>query len=135
MKTEFHFRSTRFNCTEYRDYYINKGCFGDDVALWLINRLREQNVETAAKPAQEDFGWYFTFFVRGTEHCVVISFQPIDPAAGVQWRCWVERQTGFLGSLFGGRNRDILTEAISVIDDVLRASPDIHHLVWDERGV
>jgi hypothetical protein len=135
MKTEFLFESTRFNCTEPKDYFINEGCFGDDVALWLIERLQKQGVETAAKPDQEDFGWYFTFFVSGTEHCVVITFQPVDPAAGIQSRCWVERHTGFLGYIFGGRNRGILGEAISEIDTALESSPDIQRLVWQERGM
>ena len=29
MKTEVAFRTTAFNCTEPKDYFINDGCFGD----------------------------------------------------------------------------------------------------------
>lgn len=61
-KTEVYFLSSAFNCTQPKDYFINDCCFGDDVARWLIQQLRTQGVQTA-EPGQEDFGWYFTFYV------------------------------------------------------------------------
>jgi|RhiMethySRZTD1v2_1073278.scaffolds.fasta_scaffold02360_10 hypothetical protein len=134
LKTEVHFRSAAFNCSESKDYFINDSCFGDDVAWWLIQQLRAQGIQTADEPNQEDFGWYFTFYVGDTEHCFVIGFQPNDPTTGDQWLGWLERQTGFLGSLFGGRKRGILPEAVQVIDAALRASPDIQYVTWHEPG-
>jgi hypothetical protein len=135
MKTEAHFRSTAFNCTETKDYFINPYCFGDDVARWLIQQLRAQGLQTADEPDQEDFGWYLTFHVGGTEHCFVIGFQSNDPAIGDRWIGWLERHTGFLGSLFGGRRRGILPEAIHAIDTALRTSPDIQDVTWHEPGM
>ena len=134
MKTEVHFRSTAFNCTEPKDYFINDCCFGDDVARWLIQQLRAQGIQTADAPDQEDFGWYVTLHAGGTEHCFVIGFQPNDAATGDQWLGWLERQTGFLGSLFGGRKRGILPEAILAIDTALKSSPDIQRVTWHEPG-
>ncbi len=134
MKTEVHFRSTAFNCTEPKDYFINDRCFGDDVARRLIQQLRAQGIQTAGEPGQEDFGWYLTFHAGFSEHCFVIGFQPNDPATGDQWLGWLERQTGFLGSLFGGRKRGILPEAIHAIDTALKASPDIERVTWHEPG-
>ena len=132
MKTEVHFRSTAFNCTEPKDYFINDCSFGDDVARWLIPQLRAQGIQTANEPDQEDFGWYLTFHAGGTEHCFVIGFQPNDTATGDQWLGWLERQTGFLGSLFGGRKRGILPEAVQAIDTALKSSPDIQRVTWHE---
>jgi len=134
MKTEVHFRSTAFNCTEPKDYFINDCCFGDDVVRWLIQQLRAQGIQTDDEPDQEDFGWYLTFHVGGTEHCFIISFQPNDPATGDQWLGWLERQSGLLGSLFGGLKRGILPEAIQAIDTALKASPDIQRITWHEPG-
>src|SRR5215468_11314442 len=132
LKTEVHFRSTAFNCSEPKDYFINDCCFGDDIARWLIQQLRAQGVQTADEPGQEDFGWYLTFHVGGTEHCFVIGFQPNNPTTGDRWLGWLERQTGFLGSLFGGRKRGILPEAVQAIDTALRASPDVQCVTWRE---
>jgi len=134
LKTEVHFRSTAFNCSEPKDYFINDCCFGDDIAQWLIQQLRAQGVQTADEPGQEDFGWYLTFHVGGTEHCFVIGFQPNNPTTGDRWLGWLERQTGFLGSLFGGRKRGILPEAVQAIDTALRASPDVQCVTWREPG-
>src|SRR5215204_1450671 len=41
MNTVFQFRSTRFNCTVPKDFFINPNCYGDDVAEWLSQKLSE----------------------------------------------------------------------------------------------
>ena len=46
MKTQVHFRSRAFNCTQPRDYFINECCFGDDVCRWLIHEPRERGFHT-----------------------------------------------------------------------------------------
>ncbi len=132
MKTQFHFQSTAFNCTEQKDYFINPGCFGDDVALWLIQRLRKQGLRTTERE-QEDFGWYFTFWIGDVEHCIVIGFQPNDTSIGDQWIGLLERQKGFFGSLFGARHRDISPEAIQAVEKALRSSSEIQQLSWHEH--
>lgn len=134
MNTEFHFRSTLFNCTEPKEHFVNESCFGDDLAGWLIERLEELGYKAVKSPESEDYGWYFTFLVGGTEHCVVVGFQPNDASTGDQWIGWIERQTSFLSSIFGGRNRNISPEAIQAIDAVLRSSPEIKDLSWHEPG-
>ncbi len=80
MKTKFKFRSTEFNCTYPKEYFINPGCYGDDVACWLSKKLTDKGIEVTGHPDQEDFGWFFTFIVDGVEHCLVIAFQPNDPS-------------------------------------------------------
>src|SRR5688572_11033788 len=135
MQTHVTFRSTAFNCTEPKDYFINECCFGDDLARWLMRQLQSDGVKTADEPGQEDFGWYFTYEAGGIEHCFVIGFQPNDPHSGDQWLGSIERSTGLLGSIFGGRRRGISEEAIQVIDRALRSSTDIHDVTWHEEGV
>lgn len=130
MNTKFEFECMLFNCIEPKEYFINPGSFGDDVARWLGGELRLQGIESVSEPEQEDFGWFFTFMVGSTEHCVVIGFQPEDTTNGVRWLGWIERQAGFVGSLFGGRKRGILPEAIDAIDAALRSSPEIKKLQW-----
>ena len=132
MKTQFEFHSTKFNCSEPKEYFTNPGSYGDDFCRFLIARLNEQGVPTDAEPDQEDFGWFFNFRVGDIEHCLVTSFQPNDPAIGDCWLGWIERRAGFFASLIGGRQRDITPEAIQAIDLALRSSPDIHELSWHE---
>ena len=134
MKSDVAFRSTAFNCTQPREYFINDGCFGDDVCKFLIAQLRARGIRTGDEPGQEDFGWYFTFTVDVSEHCFVIGFQPNDPARGDRWLGSIERHVGFWRSIFGGRGRDISPEAVEVVDAALRGSPEIHDVVWREPG-
>jgi hypothetical protein len=128
---EFCFKSTAFNCTEPRDNLVNPGSFGDDVALWLIGEREARGVETLGDPGQEDYGWYVRFNIAGAEHCVIVGFQPNDPSTGDQWLLFIERQAGFLGSLFGSRKRGISAEAVSIIQDILATSPKIRDLRSD----
>ena len=133
MKTEFSFKSTAFNCTEPKDYFINPGCFGDDLAGWMIGELNARGMKTMEAPGQEDFGWYFTFWVEGIEHCVVLGFQPNDASTGDQWLGWIERQVGFFLSITGGRKRGILPAAVGEINDILMSSKHISDLTWDDH--
>jgi hypothetical protein len=59
MRTCVTFNSAVFNTTQTKDYFINPGCFGDDVCKWLTEEFRANGVETDKGPDQEDFGWYF----------------------------------------------------------------------------
>lgn len=44
VRTFVTFKSTAFNVTEPKQHFINKRCFGDDLANWMIGKL-------------QDFGW------------------------------------------------------------------------------
>jgi hypothetical protein len=77
LRTVVTFKSAAFDATEPKPYFINPGCFADDVAKWMIGELRNRGVKTNAKPGQEDFGWYFNFEVAGAaEHTFVFGYRP-----------------------------------------------------------
>src|SRR4030095_13214248 len=95
------FQSASFNTTEARDYFINPCCFGDDLARWLIGRLRSNGIETDSEPGQEDFGWYFNFKVSENVYCVVLGFRPDEENADGEWVAWLERTRGLVGAIFG----------------------------------
>lgn len=130
MKTIFQFRSNSFNATVPQDYFINPSCYGDDLAVWIMRKLQQDGIATSSTPEQEDFGWYFTYSIRNKEYCVVVGFQPNDVSTGDCWIGEIERHVGFVGSILGGRHRGIDEEAIAVIDDVLKAEPEIRDLEW-----
>jgi len=132
MKTIATFESTAFNTREQKDYFINPGTFGDDVAKWLIGRLRQAGLRTDAEPGQEDFGWYLGFHVPEGEHCVILVFRPEDAVPDGCWIAWLERSRGFLGWLFGGRQRGIAASAVGAVHQALQA-PEIRNLRWHEK--
>lgn len=84
LRTVVTFESDAFNNREQRDYFVNPGCYGDDAANWLIQRLRQAGIKTNGNPGQEDFGWYFDFDAPAGPHCVVIAYRPDEPNG-----CWI----------------------------------------------
>ena len=130
LRTEVHFQSSAFNTSESKDYFINPGCFGDDLCKWLMQELRAKGFRADGEPGQEDFGWYFTFHVGGKEHCLVVGYQPGDNDAGGIWRAWLERQRGFVLSILGARKSGILPEAANAIHGILSGSTQIQNVSW-----
>ena len=113
MRTVVTFRSTAFNTSESRPYFVNDGCFGDDLARWLITELQSHGVATDSEPDQEDFGWYFGFRPGGTEHQFIIGYRPGSGEESGTWIGWVERRAGLVGSLLGARRRGIRSDSFT----------------------
>jgi len=131
MPTEATFKSSAFNTAETRPYFINPECYGDDLAKWMMARLRAAGYQTADEPGQEDFGWYFDFVVPAGTHCVVLGYQHDDPEG--QWILTLERSRGLIGSVLGRRNKGIDEEAVQAITGVLAGASEIRDLQWQER--
>lgn len=133
IRTVVTFQSLAFNTTERRDYFINDGCYGDDVARWLIEQLRARGIRTDDEPGQEDFGWYFGLRAGDIDYQFVVGHRPADGSDPGVWIGWLERKAGLLGSLFGARKRGIRPDGARAIHSVLSASPQISHVRWHHR--
>ena len=132
LRTTVLFRSEAFNTSERKPYFINDGCFGDDVARWLIARLRANGVETDSEPGQEDFGWYFRYRVEQASYCFVLGYRPDEPIG--DWIGTIERDCGLLASMFGGRTRHIAPQSLSVIHEALQGAPELTTVAWHRRS-
>jgi len=133
MKTLITFESSAFNTTESKDYFINPGCFGDDVAKWLIDELKSKGVEVDKEPSQEDFGWYFNFNLPEGRYCFVIGFKPESDNVKSRgtWVGWLEHKCGFISSVFGGRKRGISQKAVEIINQIMMTSQNkIENIIW-----
>jgi hypothetical protein len=124
------YRSSAFNTSEPKPYFINPCCFGDDLARWMIARLRAAGIPTDAEPGQEDFGWYFCFEVPAGSHCCVLGYQEDEPEG--LWHLTLERNRGFIGSILGRRKSGIDATAVDAIRRVLSDAPEIRELEWQE---
>lgn len=126
------FRSREFNSTEQRPYFVNEGCFGDDVARWLMGRLRAIDIDVDPESGQEDFGWYFNFVIDATPHCFVVGSRPVD-GEEVEWVGWLERKRGFVGSILGLRSKGILSAAALAVHAALRSGPKVADIRWHAK--
>jgi hypothetical protein len=130
VRTTVLFESDHFETIEPRPDRVNEGCFGDDVAAWLIQAMTKRGVKTDSEPAAEDFGWYFRFTVRGVEYCFVIGHRPADRLGPGVWIATIERARGIVGSLLGLRNRGVQQEALELVHDILSRSRKIRRISW-----
>jgi hypothetical protein len=133
MRTVVTFRSIAFNTTERKPYFINDGCFGDDLASWLIGELQRRGVTTDERPGQEDFGWHVDFQSSAAGSTLVLGFRPENDQSGGTWVGWVERSRGFLASVFGGRNRNVDPRAAELVHSILSSSSQISDIRWHDR--
>lgn len=124
------FKSTAFNITEPRPYFINECRFGDDASKWLLSELQRSGLRTGEKPGQEDFGWYLNFEVGGASHCFVLGYRSDDVREGATWIGWLERNRGFFGSIFGRRKHGIQALAVNAIHRILATSTLIRDVRW-----
>lgn len=133
MRTVATFRGSGFNTAQPKPHFINPGAFGDDVARWLIVRLRDAGAPTDDQPNQEDFGWYFNFAVPEGLHTCVVALRPSDGGGAPEWVIWTERLRGLVGSLIGARSRGIAPSAVALLHYMLSTAPEVTHLRWHDR--
>ena len=87
-------------------------------------------MKTDDTPGQEDFGWYLNFYVSGMGHTFVIGYRPAYEDAEETWIAWLERRRGFIGSMFGARERGIDPFAAETLHKIFVGSPQIRNLRW-----
>ena len=133
-RTVVTFQASGFNTSEPRDYFVNPGCFGDDVAHALMKQLRSQGIQTDAEPGQEDFGWFFGYRLDATPYHFVLGYRPEHPPDRGCWIGWIERNAGLIGSLFGARQRGIEPEAVEAIRAAVSSIPTVTEVRWHRRS-
>lgn len=122
------FSSDAFNTSEQKDYFINPNCFGDDLAAWLMARLKEKGIQVEDDgPDQEDFGWYLNFELEGNSYSCVVLYQE----GAERWMCILEFNAGFFGSILGKRNKKVPQSPANAINSILLASEDIADIQWE----
>lgn len=119
LRTVVTFQSSAFNTTVIRPYFMTATSFGDDLAQHLAYALTARGYP-ASDPAQEDFGWYFRFQVRGKSHMFVLGRRPVEE----DWLGSIER----IPFLFFSRKID--PQAPAAIHGVLADESIFRNVRW-----
>ena len=131
--------TNKFNTTDPKEYFINPGCFGDDLCMWMIGQFQIVGIECDAEPQQEDFGWYFNFRIGKERYRIVIGFRPADGSDPAVWILWLERAVTFWSGIFGKNERITDVNVVRRIDEVLDRMDGVSNIQWHlkadfERG-
>jgi hypothetical protein len=73
---------------------------------------------------------YLNFEVTGIGHTLVIGHRPAGDTEQGTWIGWLERNRGFIPSLFGARKRGIHASSVEAIHKILSSSPQIRDVRW-----
>lgn len=136
QRTIVTFASKRFNETLPQSHFINRHCYGDDLARSMIGVLRATGTATDDLPTQEDFGWWFRFQGGTHPHCFIVGYRPPDDGNNDEglWIGSVERDRGLLGSIIGKRKTGIELVAVRSIHTVLVAL-ELRNIMWHRESV
>lgn len=117
MRNAVRFRSTKYNTTEVKEYFINDICFGEDLAHELADGLKTKGLKIY-EPWQEDWGWQF-----GTSDCLIsVGFD------GEEWRVDIGQNLGFFDKL-RGKTVDA-SQIVEGINAIIKSDPANSDVQW-----
>jgi hypothetical protein len=124
------FRTDRFNLSKIDETFINPCCFGEDLARWLREALREKKFEVS-EPYQEDWGWELPTKNEGKGYYLCISGNADDERANSnegEWRIIIEKRRS-IGQRLTGKGKIELRDGMLVsVKKILEAEPDIRNV-------
>jgi len=127
------FKTSAFNTSVQKIYFLKPSCFGDDAARWIMVELGLRGFRAEAEPKQRDFGWHFVFVAGGGKHSAVVGYRPGAYGDQGEWICWIERKVGRIGAMLG-KQKGIKPEAAKAIQDVLSSSPAVKVVKFCDVG-
>ena len=101
VRTVIRFTSSAFNCTDVKDYFINPGCFGDDLAMLIASKWHAQGYDVQP-PFQEDWGWSALLKYGSTWYSLDVGLFDSGRATETNpcvWLMFIRRSCGFWESL------------------------------------
>jgi hypothetical protein len=120
-----------FEATTPGPNFINPRCFGEDFALWLVERLKTRSIEPS-DPIQEDWGWALIVLYQGSRF--TLSIGVMDESIGqkpAEWRVSVsyEKPLNGLRAWFRPPPSAELSRLGGVVEETLRSEPRIQQVV------
>ena len=132
MHRDLLFETNQFNLSEVKHHFINPCCFGEDVASWLRDKLREKGIEVT-EPDQEDWGWYLEATYHGSRYFIGVGGNADEVSEDKnqgEWRIMVEKRRSVWHTLMGKHEMTKDDEMMTIIRAILAREPafkNVHH--------
>ena len=126
----FSFCTDLFEGTTPGPHFINPICFGEDLAVWLKERLQLRGL-SPSEPIQEDWGWVVIVPFHGHKFTLCVGI--MDESIGKIPSCWrvgvsFEKPLNGIRSWFRAAPSADLAQLALVIEENLRAEPRIQQV-------
>jgi hypothetical protein len=131
MRTHVTFFSEAFNRTEEKENFINPCCFGEDLALWIIQRFNHPSLKVAPDPCQEDWGWEVFVDCEGKGFFIGIGQYEMGNELG--WLCFVESALPGYKRWFGATDAPQHERVCTAFHSVLASAPEIRDVRWHTK--
>lgn len=127
MRSHFLFSSDKFDRSSEVDNPQTD--YGEDLAVYLIRELKNENVETDSEPLQEDWGWMIFFSHQGI-NCELGLGAYEDEGIENDWLCFLKTyRKGIWNKLFS-KKAEIDSETLNLVDRILREDKEIKDIRW-----
>jgi hypothetical protein len=121
------FRTSRFNLSNVGVHFINPCCFGEDLAAWLRDKLRQKGIDLR-EPYQEDWGWGLGVKNGGQSYYLGVGGNAdgaSDNRDEGEWRVIVEKKQS-IGQRFSGQGKITCEDELLLsVKEILMADPSI----------
>ncbi|MGL4813557.1 MAG: hypothetical protein ACRCXM_17445 [Beijerinckiaceae bacterium] len=127
----FWFRSEAFEARKPRPDAVNENIGGDDLAEWLVAKLRDSGLK-AATPWAEDHGWDFSIVAFDSTYMLACACEIGDWSGETpEHSVILSKQRGMMDRL-RGRNAFTPDDPVkAAIEKILKAEPQISALRWE----
>jgi hypothetical protein len=124
------FKTDRFNLSKIKETFINPCCFGEDLARWLHEALREKKSEVS-EPYQEDWGWELPAKNQGNGYYLCMSGNADGEGANSnagEWRIIIEKKRSLGQRLTGKGKIESSDGMLASVREILEAEPAIREV-------
>jgi hypothetical protein len=127
MKTQVEFRSNKFPPYDGEEEKINPGLWGQRLAEYLQQRLRNEGIETG-EIYSEDWGWAVPIKNDSFPVWIGCGHQDGDPD---QFLCFVEPAKPVIRKLFKKIDTtEMVGRVVAALDKILTSDSEIHDVQW-----
>jgi len=129
------FRTQRFNLSITNAHFINRDCFGEDLAAWLKDKLIDRGRDVP-QLGQEDWGWYLKVKCDKESYFLGMNGIPIETDQNQkdfgEWRIIVKKNRS-IGQWLGNKGKISADDKMLVlIEEILRSEPDFADVHQEE---
>ncbi len=121
------FRTERFNLSLVKEHIINPDCFGEDMAVWLRDKLMDRGNEVS-QLGQEGWGWHLQVKSCNESYFFGVSGIPVeDNERGKEFGEWqiIVKKNRSLGQWLTNKGKIMADDKmLSLVQEILRAEPD-----------